>query len=101
MLKGEPWFVTADVCRTLDVYVYKGKVNITMATKKLSSDEAQFNRIELTPDAPRTAVVPPTSFGASRSEKGPDVHTCSSPSPACTSSSCDPTSRRPARSRIG
>ena len=38
-INGEPWFVAADVCRALGVYVYDGRVSITMATAKLGAAE--------------------------------------------------------------
>lgn len=56
-IDGEPWFVAADVCRALDVYVYNGKINVTQAVRKLDADEVRFNRIELTPGYPRDVAL--------------------------------------------
>lgn len=40
MLEGEPWFVVADVCRTLGIGVRPdGTVGVTENTRKLASDE--------------------------------------------------------------
>nr|WP_319410293.1 BRO family protein [uncultured Cohaesibacter sp.] len=58
-IEGEPWFVAADVCKALDVYLGRrsGTPNVTMAVKKLNGDEARLNRIELRKGYPRQVMV--------------------------------------------
>lgn len=45
-INGNPWFVAADVCRALDVYVYSGKVNATQVRKMLGADEVRLEGVD-------------------------------------------------------
>ena len=47
-IDGEPWFVAADVCRAMGVYLNsKGQPNVTMALQQLKGEEVGFNPIEI------------------------------------------------------
>lgn len=49
-IDGAPWFVVADVCKTLGYRVtHAGKANVTDATRALSADELGFVSIETSP----------------------------------------------------
>ncbi len=59
-IEGEPWFLAADVCRALSVYIRRdGTPNTNSATRKLSPDERRLisyleaNRIGLQQAASR------------------------------------------------
>jgi prophage antirepressor-like protein len=57
---GEPWFVTGDVCRALDVYIYNGKLNTASALRKLDDSEKKLegvNRIHPSAFDPRIKNV--------------------------------------------
>jgi prophage antirepressor-like protein len=46
-IKGEPWFVAADVCRVLGMFVQRnGAPNVTMALNKVAPEETGFIQIE-------------------------------------------------------
>lgn len=57
-LEGNPWFVAADVCRVLGIYLgpRSGTPNVTLLIQKLASDETQFNRIKLEDRAGRSTT---------------------------------------------
>lgn len=45
-IEGAPWFVAADVCRCLGIFLRKnGKINVTMACERLGEDEKGASRI--------------------------------------------------------
>lgn len=46
-IDGEPWFVAADVCRCLDLYIStNGYPNVAMVKRLVQADETTLNRIE-------------------------------------------------------
>jgi prophage antirepressor-like protein len=48
---GEPWFVAADICRALNLFVNRrGELNVTLALAPVKADDKLLARLETSPN---------------------------------------------------
>ncbi|CAH1659895.1 MULTISPECIES: hypothetical protein [unclassified Chelatococcus] len=65
--QGEPWFVAADICRALDLFVNRrGELNVTLALAAVKADDKHLARLETSPNTfrpyTRYMLISPRGF---------------------------------------
>lgn len=65
--QGEPWFVAADICRALDLFVNRrGELNVTLALAPVKVDDKHLARLETSPNTfrpyTRYMLISPRGF---------------------------------------
>ena len=64
---GEPWFVAADICRALNLFVNRrGELNVTLALAPVNPDDKVLARLETSPNTfrpyTRYMLISPRGF---------------------------------------
>lgn len=65
--QGEPWFVAADICRALGLFVNRrGELNVTLALAPVNVDDKHLARLETSPNTfrpyTRYMLISPRGF---------------------------------------